>query len=162
MTKVINPLKPIYNENSKVLILGSLPSVTSRKLNFYYSHHQNRFWRILESVFNEKMKDKKEFLLRNNIAMWDPIKSCEIKASSDASIKNIAVNDINSIVKKSNIKHIICAGSKSYEIYNKYLYKKVKIKAIKLPSTSGANAKFSLEDLIEEYKIIKEVLNQKN
>jgi len=162
MSKVINPLKPIYNEFSKILILGSMPSITSRELNFYYSHPQNRFWKIIENIFNEKIADKKEFLLRNNIAMWDPIKSCDIKASSDVSIKSIIVNDINSIVKKSNIKHIFCAGSKSYEIYNKYLYHRVKIKAIKLPSTSSANAKYSLDDLIKEYKIIKEVLNNKN
>ena len=154
--KVIHELEPVYNKESKILILGSIPSVKSRELGFYYMHPSNRFWQVLEGVFKEKIVDKKAFLNKHHIALWDVIKECDIKSSSDSSIKNIIVNDINELLKKTKINKIYTTGSKADSLYQKYLYPKIKIKNIALPSTSSANAKMKLEDLIKEYKIIKE------
>lgn len=153
--KVIHNLEPIYDEESKVLILGSIPSVKSREEQFYYMHPSNRFWQVLEMVFDEKIVDKKSFLKKYHIALWDVIKECDIKASSDSSIKNVKVNDINKILKVAKIEKIITTGSKANQLYQKYLYPKTKIKNIALPSTSSANAKMSLDDLVKSYQIIK-------
>ncbi len=153
--KVIHNLESIYDEESKVLILGSIPSVKSREEQFYYMHPSNRFWQVLEIVFNEKIIDKINFLKKHHIALWDVIKECDIKASSDSSIKNVKVNDINKILKVAKIDKIITTGSKANQLYQKYLYPKTKIKNIALPSTSSANAKMSLDDLVKSYQIIK-------
>lgn len=152
--RVFHELPPVFDENSKVLILGSLPSVKSRKVGFYYMHPQNRFWRVLEEIFKEKIEDKKEFCLIHHIALWDTCASCEITSSSDASIKNIVPNDLSLILKKANIVQIFTTGKKAHEIYQKYLYPVYKKEDICLSSTSPANAKKKLEDLVEEYKKI--------
>ena len=156
---VKHTLEPVYNNNSKILILGSIPSVKSREYNFYYAHKQNRFWKVLEIIFNEKILDnieyKKEFLYRHNIALFDVIKSCEIIGSKDSTIRNVKANNINKIIKNSNIKTIFTTGKKSYNLYMKYCYKNTKILPIYLPSTSPANiGNYSLEDLVNEYKVI--------
>lgn len=147
-----------YNLDSEILILGSMPSVKSRELGFYYMHPQNKFWHILELVYNEKIgvsiPDKKQFLIKHKIALWDVIKSCEIIGSSDSSIKNVKVNDINELINKSNIKYIYTTGKKAYELYNKYLKEKVGIDAIYLYSPSPANASISLDTIVENYKVI--------
>ncbi|MBR1413640.1 MAG: DNA-deoxyinosine glycosylase [Bacilli bacterium] len=156
--KVIHTLNPIYDSNSKILILGSMPSVKSRQLNFYYANPQNRFWPVLERLFNTSINDKINFLLNNYIALWDVIKSCDIDGSNDASIKNVEVNDVNYILKNSNITKIFVTGKKAYELYNKYLFKETNIEAICLPSPSSANAKYSLDDLVKEYIVIKQFL----
>ncbi len=148
-------IKPFYNKDSKVLILGSFPSVKSREEGFYYAHPQNRFWRVLSSVFEEEIVDKKEFLKKHKIALFDVCASCEIKGSSDASIKEVVPNDIEEILKESGIKQIILNGKTASKLYQKYM-KDIKVPSITLPSTSPANASFSLEKLIEEYKILKE------
>lgn len=158
--KVYHDLEPFYNKDSETLILGSIPSVKSRELNFYYAHPNNRFWKILAKIYNEQnintIKDKKEFLTRNKIALWDVISSCEIKGSSDNSIKNVIPNDINLIIKNSRVKKIFTTGNKAYELYNKYCFKDTNIKAIKLPSTSPANCKKDIETILyNEYKQIK-------
>lgn len=162
METVKHEIDPIYNANSKILILGSFPSVKSRENHFFYHHPQNRFWKVLSSVTNSEtpvsIEEKKKFLLDNNIAIWDVIASCEIEGSSDSSIKNVVVNDLNKIVDTCNIKQIFCNGGKSFELYKKYCEKNTNLKAIKLPSTSPANARFSLEKLIAEWKIIKNYL----
>ncbi len=155
MSRIIHPLKPIYNQNSQILILGSFPSQKSREVSFYYAHPQNRFWKVLEKVFDEKIINKEKFLLQHNIALWDVIKSCQIEGSSDASIKDIEVNDIEFLLKTSNIKKIYVNGKKAYDLYHKYLENNLKIKAIYLPSTSPANAQFSLEDLAKRYEVLK-------
>lgn len=157
MTKVYHPFEPVYDKNSTMLILGSFPSIKSREINFYYGHPQNRFWKILENIFNEKIENntesKIEFLLKNNIALWDTIKECNIVSSSDSSIKNALPNDINIIVKNSNIKAIFCNGNTSYKLFKKYFKDTFKgIDIICLPSSSPANAKFSLENLINVWK----------
>ena len=162
MEKVKHEIPPVYDENSKILILGSFPSVKSRENQFFYHHPQNRFWKTLAAVVGcdtpISIEEKKKFLLDNNIAVWDVIASCEIEGSSDSSIKNVVVNDFNSIIYKSNIKQIFCNGGKSYDLYRKYCEKSTNMKAIKLPSTSPANARFSLDKLISEWKIIEDYL----
>lgn len=155
--RVYHELEPIYNSSSRVLILGSLPSVKSREIGFYYAHPQNRFWRILESLFQVDLPDvatKKRFLLSHGIALWDTISSCEITGSSDASIHSIEVNDLTDILKKSQITFIFCTGKKSYELYCKYIESKTGISAILLPSPSAANAKCSFDFLVSSYQII--------
>ena len=158
--KVYHELDPVFYPDSKILILGSIPSVKSRELGFYYMHPKNRFWKVLEGVFNESICDKKEFCLKKQIALWDTCASCEINSSSDASIKNIVPNDLSIILNKADIKAIITTGKKAHQIYQKYLYPKYQIEDICLPSTSPANAKVSLDDLIKEYQIIREILER--
>ncbi len=154
--KIKHELDPIFQKDSKILILGSIPSVKSRELGFYYMHPQNRFWHVLERVYKEPIPNtiegKKEFLKRKKIALWDVLSSCTINASSDASIKNIKVNNINKLIKETNIKKIYTTGIKAYDIYQKKVFPKTKIEAIYLPSTSPANATYTLERLVEEYK----------
>ena len=158
MTQTHN-FDPVYDKKSRVLILGSFPSVKSREIAFYYGHPQNRFWKVLGSVFNEEVpKDiegKKNFLLKHHIALWDVIKSCDIVGSSDSSISNVVINDLELIFKIANIEKVFVNGTKAYELYMKYGYEKYKKEAIKLPSTSPANAVYSLDKLKEKWKIIK-------
>lgn len=158
MEKVNHEIPPIYDENSKILILGSFPSVKSRENQFFYHHPQNRFWKVMASIFNEDIpatiEDKKSLLIRNKVALWDVIKSCEIEGSSDSSIRNVVPNDINLILEKSNIQQIFCNGNKSYSLYKKYLEKDTGIKSISLPSTSPANARFNLDMLVHEWRVI--------
>jgi len=156
---IIHPIPPVYDENSRVLVLGSFPSVKSREFGFFYGHPQNRFWRVIAAVFDEKIpesiEEKKALLLRNGIAVWDVIHSCEISGSADSSIKNAVPNDIKHILEESRIERIFTNGKKSDELYRKYLEKQTGIKAVCLPSTSPANAVYSIEKLIKEWKIIK-------
>lgn len=164
---IVHPLKPIYNKDSIVLILGSFPSVISRKNNFYYSNPKNRFWKILGIIFNEENlttnEEKIDFLLNNHIALFDVIKSCEIDGSSDSSIKNVIPNDINKLIKNSKVKYIFTNGNKAHELYQKYIFKSTKIVDIKLPSTSPANCQKGIEEkLIEHYKKIKAILEESN
>ncbi len=156
---ITHPLKPIYDENSQILILGSMPSTISRTKEFYYAHPHNRFWPLMEKIFNTTLSTKEEkidFLLKNHIAIWDTIKSCDIIGSSDSSIKNVKVNDINYLLSKTKIKYIFCTGKKSYELFQKYI--KVPIEVIYLPSPSSANAAFSFSILLNHYQKIKDVL----
>ncbi len=159
----IHPINPVWDTNSKILILGSFPSVLSRKSHFFYGHPKNRFWKILANLSNEKepltIDDKKSLLLNNKIAVWDVIKSCDIKGSADSSIQNVVSNDLDSILKNSEIKMIFTNGQTAYKLYQKHLFKKTNIEPILLPSSSPANAKYSLEDLINEWSIIKTYLD---
>lgn len=158
MNRITHPLLPVYNQFSEVLILGSFPSVKSREGAFFYHHPQNRFWRVISSLYTEELPDKvetkKEMLLRNKIAVWDVIKSCEIMGSSDRSIRNVISNDISGILETSHIKIIIANGGTAFRLYMKHIYPKTKVEIIKLPSTSPANAAFSLEMLIHEWSYI--------
>lgn len=147
-----------YNSDSKILILGSIPSVKSRELGFYYMHPQNRFWKILGLIFNEKIcnsiEAKKEFLTKYKIALWDVIASCDIDGSSDSSIKNVKVNDINKIIKQTDIKVVFTTGKKAYELYNKYCLAETQLEALCLYSPSPANCAIPLEKIVENYKVI--------
>ena len=154
----VHEIDPVYDKDSKILILGSFPSVASRETGFFYGHPRNRFWKVLSALFEEKepetIEEKEYFLLRNHIAVWDVIASCEIEGSSDSSIRNIEVNDLEGILKKTKIDRIFTNGSTAYRLYRKHQEKRTGIEAIPLPSTSPANASHSLERLIEEWRII--------
>ena len=157
---IVHPIAPVYDENSKVLILGSFPSVKSREACFFYGHPQNRFWKLLASIFEdnvpETIEDKRAFLLRHNIAVWDVIKSCDITGSSDASIKNVVPNDLSIILNTANIRNIYVNGKTAYKYYEKYTKKLLGRDAICLPSTSPANAAWNIDRLISEWKQIKD------
>ncbi len=148
--------EPVYDKNSKVLILGSFPSVKSRENQFYYGHPQNRFWKVIAQLANspvpQSIEEKKQLLLKNNIAIWDVIASCSIQGSSDTSIKDVVVNDFSEIISSSAIERIYVNGGKAYELYHKYAEAQTNIPAIKLPSTSPANAAWSLERLCEAWR----------
>ena len=160
--KVIHPFEPVYSTESKILILGSFPSVKSREDNFYYAHPQNRFWRIMASILNEdvprNINQKKDILLNGKIAIWDVLKSCKIEGSSDASIKEPIVNDISKVLDITNISCIFFNGNKAFNIYNKYLKSKLHIKCKVLPSTSPANAMWNFDRLLEVWK--KEIIEE--
>ena len=156
--RVNHEFGPYINKDSRVLILGSIPSLKSREYGFYYMHKQNRFWKVISDIFGDKfpdsLDDKKEFLRKNKIALWDVLESCDIEGSSDSSIKNPKVNDIKSLILDTDIKYIFVTGKKALDLYNKYCFKSVGIEAIYLPSTSGANARLSFNDLKEKYEIV--------
>ena len=160
--KVIHPLEVLKNKESKILILGSFPSVKSREQNFFYMNKTNRFYKVLSVIFDEdfytvSVKKKKELLLKYNIALYDVIKECEISNSSDSSISNVIPSDIQEIIKSTNVKTIFINGNKAYELFCKYNPSLISI-SIKLPSTSSANAKMKLDDLIDKWKIIRSFL----
>ena len=153
-----HPIEPVFDQNSRILILGSFPSVKSREVKFFYGHPKNRFWKVIAAVYGEKAPDsieeKKSFLLRNHIAVWDVIKSCDIEGSADSSIKNVVPNDLNRILNQAEIEHIFLNGKKAEQLYKKYMEKETNRKAECLPSTSPANAAWSFERLVEEWKRI--------
>ena len=154
-SKIKHPFDAIYDKNSKILILGSFPSVKSREQKFFYGHPQNRFWKVIAAIFKEEVPktipEKKKMLIKNHIALWDTIASCEITGSSDSSITNVIPNDLSHIFKTAKIEKVFCNGTKSYELYQKYIFPNNNIKAEKLPSTSPANAACNLEKLIKEW-----------
>ena len=155
---VLHSINPVYDENSNILILGSFPSVKSREYGFFYGHPQNRFWKVIASVFSEDVPEtieyKKAMLLRNNVAVWDVIASCDIEGSADSTIRNVVPNDIRPILEKADIEQIYVNGRKAEELYKKYIEKNIDRHAICLPSTSPANAAWKLERLIEAWSVI--------
>lgn len=152
---ITHSFEPIFDENSRILILGSLPSVKSREQGFYYGHPRNRFWRVLAQIIGEKLpesiEEKKGLLLRNGIAVWDVIASCDIIGSSDSSIKNVKPVEIQKIMEHSRVKRIYVNGKTAGKYYRKYLQGMTEMEAVELPSTSPANAAWSLERLVEEW-----------
>ena len=156
---IIHPILPLYDENSEILILGSFPSVRSREEGFFYGHPQNRFWKVTSAVYGEDtpntVEEKKSFLLRNHIALWDVIGSCDIEGSSDSSIRNVRANDLGKILEYADIRSIYVNGQTAYKYYRKYSEKETGKAAICLPSTSPANAAWSLERLKNAWSCIK-------
>lgn len=154
-----HPIPPLYDENSKVLILGSFPSVKSREARFFYGHPQNRFWKVASAVFNEPVPEsipqRRDFLLKNHIALWDVIASCDIKGSADSTIKNVTPNDLDVIIRKADIKEIFVNGKTAEKYYNRYTRDVIGRSAICLPSTSPANAAWDIDRLIGEWKRIR-------
>jgi hypoxanthine-DNA glycosylase len=157
ITKVLHTIAPVYDSESRILILGSFPSVKSREQQFFYGHKQNRFWKVMAQVLDcpvpETIPQKKEMLLTHHVALWDVIASCEITGSSDASIRNVQPNDLSPILETADIRAIYANGAKAYDLYQKYLYPLTGRAAEKLPSTSPANAGYSLERLVEAWKV---------
>ncbi len=156
---IIHPIPPVFDGHSRILILGSFPSVKSREEGFFYGHPRNRFWRVLARVTGEEapgtVAEKKAFLLRQQIALWDVIHSCDITGSSDASIRNVQVNDLGLILDRGQIREIFVNGRTSERFYRKYAEPVTKRPAVCLPSTSPANAAWSEERLAEAWKIIR-------
>lgn len=161
-THVSHDFEPVFDENSKVLILGTFPSVKSRENQFYYGHPQNRFWKVIagltESEVPQTIEEKKKLLLEHGIAIWDVIESCDIIGSSDSSIKNVIPADIERVVANSKIENIYANGGTAKKLYEKYSQKKTGREIIGLPSTSPANAAYSLERLLECWQEVKKVL----
>jgi len=157
---LVHPVPPVYNSESKILILGTFPSVKSREGEFFYHHPQNRFWKVISAVFNEELPitidDKKRLLLRNKIALWDVVQSCEIEGSADSTIRNVIPNDISPILNEADIRKIYANGNMAYMLYKKYIFSKTGRDIIKLPSTSPANASFTLNRLIDVWSCIRE------
>lgn len=155
-SNIEHPFGPLYDQNSRVLILGSFPSVKSREQNFYYGHPQNRFWKVIAAVFGcpvpQTIEEKKSLILSNRLALWDSIASCDIAGSSDASIRNARTNDISLILDHSSIERIYCNGRKSHEIYCRYIEPQTGRSAVCLPSTSPANAVWTLDKLTEAWR----------
>lgn len=156
---ILHPIAPVFDERSQILILGSFPSVKSREAGFFYGHPQNRFWRVLAAVFDraepQTVEDKKRFLLSSHIALWDVIGSCEIEGSADSSIKNAEPNDLRVILDIADIRAIYVNDKTAEKYYNKYARKALGREAICLPSTSPANAAWSLERLVEAWRIVR-------
>lgn len=156
---LIHTIPPIYDGNSKILILGSFPSVKSREVSFYYGHPQNRFWRVLAAVLGcavpSSNEEKTALLQSHNIALWDVIKSCDIVGSSDSSIKNVVPNDIGAILSACSIRQIYSNGKTSEKLFNKYIKDTVGRDTVALPSTSPANASYNLERLTDSWSVIK-------
>lgn len=156
---IIHPIPPTFDERSEVLILGSFPSVKSREMGYFYGHKQNRFWKIVSALYGEAVpmtvEERRSFLLRHRIAAWDVIASCTITGSSDSSIKDVVPNDLSVILEGSAVKRVFVNGRKAEEYYKKYQEPLTGIKAVCLPSSSPANAAWSLERLIEAWSIIK-------
>ena len=152
---IVHPIPPFYNSDSEILILGSFPSVKSRETGFFYGHPQNRFWKVLAALTREEVpqtiEEKKALLLRNRIALWDVIGSCEMEGSSDASIRNVVPNDLRVILDHAQIRTICVNGKTAYRYYEKYTRQQTGREAVCLPSTSPANAAWSLEKLQAEW-----------
>lgn len=155
---IVHPIPPLFDSESETLILGSFPSVKSREAAFFYGHSQNRFWSVIAEIFGAKkpltVDAKKELILSNKLALWDVIAECEIQGSADSTITDVTANDLSVILQNSNVKRIFVNGKTAEKYYKKYTYPKTGIKAICLPSTSPANAAWSIEKLVEEWKII--------
>ena len=158
---ISHPIDPVYDQHSKVLILGSFPSVKSRAEQFFYAHPQNRFWRVLAAVFGcevpATIEDKRAFLLHHRIALWDVIASCEVTGSADASIKNVTANDMRRILDSASIEAIFVNGKTAQKYYNRYLKPVLQRSAVCLPSTSAANAGWSMEQLINVWHAVREI-----
>ena len=155
---IIHPIAPVFDKHSDILILGSLPSVKSREQMFFYGHPQNRFWRVMEALFQSEplltVEDKKQFLLAHHIALWDVIYSCDIRGSADSTIRNVEPTDLNRILRHSNVSRVFCNGKTSGNYYDKFQKERTGIEAVTLPSTSPANAAWNLERLVEAWRCI--------
>ena len=156
---ICDPIAPVFDENSRILNLGSLPSVKSREAMFFYGHPRNRFWKVLAAVFDRPVpvtvEGKRALLLEEGVALWDVIASCEITDSSDSSIKNVVPNDLDRVLDTAKIGQIFVNGKTAEKYYRRWLLPVTQREAVCLPSTSPANAAWSLEQLIEAWCVIR-------
>ena len=154
-THVVHPFGPLYNKDSRILILGSIPSPASREVGFYYGHPQNRFWKMLAEVYGmplpESIEEKRALVLANGLALWDSIAECDIIGASDSSVKNAVPTKIPELLEETKVERILCNGALSKKIYDKYQLERTGMPAQKMPSTSPANAAWSLVRLVEEW-----------
>lgn len=155
---VEHPLAPVWNEASRVLILGTMPSPKSREQGFYYAHPQNRFWKVLASLFEQPLpngtEERRRFALQHQIALWDVLASCEISGAADQSIRNPVPNPIENLLGNSNLRAVFTTGATAFRLYQKLCLPRTGISAIALPSTSPANCRVNLEQLCEAYQVI--------
>ena len=162
MDRLVHPFPPLYDGNSRVLILGSFPSVKSRETMFFYGHPQNRFWRVVSAVLGcecpQTVEEKKRMLHTHHIALWDTIASCEISGSSDSSIREAVPNDLMPILQTAPVRQIFCNGTAAYQLYCRYQQKLTGREAIRLPSTSPANAAWSADRLIQAWSVLRGAL----
>ena len=149
-------LEPVFDAYSKVLILGSFPSVISRQQEFYYANPSNRFWPVMEQLFQETIHDRRQFCLSRHIALWDVIESCTIHGSSDSTIRDVIPNDIPWLISNSNVHTVFTTGAKAASLYKTYI--RASLPAVRLPSTSAANASMRLNDLVKEYQCVRNAL----
>ena len=196
--KISHPIPPVWNSESQILLLGTMPSPASRDAGFFYMHAQNRFWKVLFAVFGEKLtytnkgffikedsvkgesdksaqaavqgkadlaaaiKERRDFLLRNHIALWDVLVSCEIEGAADSSIKNATPNDFTKIFEQSKIRRLFCTGKTAFALWQKHCADRYEsrfnLTSECLPSTSPANAAWSVERLIEAYSVLRKGL----
>ena len=158
-THVTHEFPPLFDDNCKILILGSIPSPKSREQAFYYGHPQNRFWRVLAAVFEENIPQtvdqKRFFALSHHIALWDALEECDICGASDSSVKNPIATDIPWLLQKAPIHHIYATGTAAYTYYQKLNFPRTGIEAVRLPSTSPANCAITFDHLVEAYTIIR-------
>ena len=158
MDRIIHPFGPLFNESSRILILGSFPSVKSRKQQFFYGHPQNRFWKVLAALYQQDVPvtvdQKKALILENHLALWDSVASCVITGSSDASIREVRANDLSVILDNSAVQKIFCNGKTSWQMYEKWIRPATAREAVCLPSTSPANAQWTLDRLIDAWSVI--------
>ena len=158
---VCHTLEPVYNAESSILLLGTMPSPVSRENGFYYSHPQNRFWQVLSAVFDEPLpytkEEKTELVLSHGIALWDVLASCEIEGADDSSIRKPVANDFTELLANTQISTIYTTGEKAASLYRKLCRTATGIEAISLPSTSPANrGRFPLNILIERYSVLRQ------
>ena len=159
---VTHNFAPIYDEHSRILMLGTMPSPKSREVGFYYGHPHNRFWKVVSDVCHEPLPETKEdkiaFALRNRIAVWDVLAGCEIRGADDSSIRNPLPNDMSVILETADIQAVFTTGTKAFQLYKKYCFPKTGIEAIGLPSTSPANCRLSYEELYKAYSEIRKYI----
>ena len=157
--RVIHGIAPVYDENSAALVLGTMPSPKSRETGFYYGHPHNRFWRVLAEVFAdetpETVAERKAFLLRHRVALWDVCASCEIEGAADASIREVVPNDVGALLAKLNVKRVFFNGAKAQELFERYITPPEGVTFTRLPSTSPANAACTLPRLVEEWSVLR-------
>ena len=155
---IVHPIDPVYDEHSRVLILGSFPSVKSREAEFFYGHPQNRFWKVLAAVFHREIpgtvEEKRTLLLEEGVALWDVIASCEITGSSDSSIRNVVPNDLTTILETARIEAIYVNGKTAEKYYKKHLFPITRREAVCLPSTSPANAAWNMDRLKDTWQVL--------
>lgn len=161
--RLVHPVSPVFNKDSQILILGTFPSVKSREGEFFYHHPQNRFWKVISAICSEEppetIEGKKQLLIRNKIALWDVVHSCQVIGSADSSIRNVVPNDITPILEQADIQRIYANGGTAYRLYRRYIYKLIGREIMLLPSTSPANASFSLDRLIDIWSVIKSAMD---
>ena len=159
---VIHPFEPVWDERSRILILGSFPSVRSRMTEFYYGHPQNRFWPLLARLYGDDVPqtnaERRAFVLRHGIALWDVLASCTIAGADDASIRRPVANDLRPLLETAQIRAIFTTGTKAHSLYQRYCREQTGMEDMLLPSTSPANCRISQEQLVEAYRIMLDYL----
>jgi double-stranded uracil-DNA glycosylase len=159
---VRHPFAPVLDGASRALVLGTFPSVQSRARAFYYGHPQNRFWPVLAALFDEAVpitaEEKRALLLCRRVALWDVLASCDIAGSADGSLRNPVPNDITALINGAPIQRIFCNGQAAFALYRRFVEPAAGLPAVRLPSTSPANARWTLEALVAAWRPLREAV----